>query len=206
MMYQLRMYTINRGKMDEWVSSFGQTAVPQMTQYGITLEGAWANEDKTQFIWIRSFADQETLDKYYASPEFNARRGTASNVARVEFQNMSPAGRELSGQPRKVCQLRVYTVNRGMMDQWVAYFNETLVPMQEQYGMKIEGEWVSEDSTQFIWIRSFDSADDVTAKEAAFYGSPEWQAAVDYARGHLARTVVHTMEPVLSVPDMAVRS
>jgi hypothetical protein len=93
MMYQLRMYTVNRGKMDEWVSSFGQTAVPQMTQYGITLEGAWANEDKTQFIWIRSFADQETLDKYYASPEFNARRGgTASNVARVEFQNMSPAG------------------------------------------------------------------------------------------------------------------
>ena len=73
-------------------------------------------------------------------------------------------------------QLRMYTINRSMMDEWVKLFTETLVPMQEKHGIKIEGMWVSEDSTQFIWIRSFANPEDVKAKEAPFYGSPEWNA------------------------------
>ena len=96
-------------------------------------------------------------------------------------------------------QLRMYTINRGMMDEWVKLFTETLVPMQEKHGIKIEGMWVSEDGTQFIWIRSFTNSEDVKVKEAAFYGSPEWNASMDHARSHLARTVVQTMEPVLHV-------
>ena len=36
-------------------------------------------------------------------------------------------------------QLRMYTFNRGMMDDWATLFTETLVPMQEKYGIKIEG-------------------------------------------------------------------
>ena len=94
-------------------------------------------------------------------------------------------------------QLRIYTINRGMMDQWVKLFTETLVPMQEKHGIKIEGMWVSEDSTQFIWIRSFTNSEDVKAKEAAFYGSPEWiGGAGDLARSHLARLDVQPMRPI----------
>ena len=95
-----------------------------------------------------------------------------------------------------ISQLRMYTVNRGMMDQWVKYFTENLVSMQEKYGIKIDGMWVNESKDQFIWIRSFADAEDVKAKEAAFYASPEWNAVVDTARSHLARLDVHTMEPV----------
>ena len=57
-------------------------------------------------------------------------------------------------------QLRIYTINRGMMDEWVKLFTETIVPIQEKHGIKIEGMWVSEDSTQFIWIRSFTNSED----------------------------------------------
>lgn len=94
-----------------------------------------------------------------------------------------------------ISQLRVYTINRGMMDNWVKYFSETLIPMQEKHGIRIDNTWVSDDGSQFIWIRSFDSGDDVKAKEAAFYGSQEWAGAMDHARSHIARTVVTTMEP-----------
>ena len=93
-------------------------------------------------------------------------------------------------------QLRVYTVNRGMMDQWVDYFNETIVPIMANVGMKVSGQWVNSDGNQFIWIRSFEDADDLKAKEKAFYDSSEWQAVVDKARSHLARIEVHQMEPV----------
>ena len=73
-----------------------------------------------------------------------------------------------------IYQLRTYTVNRGMMDAWVELFNDKLVPIQNQYGIGIDGMWVNEDQNQFIWIRSFNDAEDVKAKEAAFYASPEW--------------------------------
>ena len=63
-----------------------------------------------------------------------------------------------------ISQLRMYTVNRGMMDQWVKHFNEVLIPMQEKHGIKIDGTWVNEDNNQFIWKRSFADAEDVKAK------------------------------------------
>ena len=95
-----------------------------------------------------------------------------------------------------ISQLRMYTVNRGMMDQRVKHFNEVLIPMQEKHGIKIDGTWVNADNNQFIWIRSFADAEDLKAKEAAFYGSPEWNAVVDHTRSHIARTVVQAMAPV----------
>ena len=98
-----------------------------------------------------------------------------------------------------IYQLRTYTVNRGMMDQWVSHFNDTLVGIMNQYGINVEGAWVNEDKNQFIWIRSFADAADIKDKEAAFYASPEWNAVVDHARSHLARIHVETMGSVLQV-------
>ena len=44
-----------------------------------------------------------------------------------------------------IYQLRTYTVNRGMMDDWVALFNDQLVGIQDQYGIKVTGAWVNQD-------------------------------------------------------------
>lgn len=99
-----------------------------------------------------------------------------------------------------IYQLRTYTVNRGMMDAWVEFFNDKLVSIQQQYGISIDGMWVNEDQNQFIWIRSFSDAEDVKAKEAAFYASPEWNSVMDAARSHLARIQVDTMTSVMKVP------
>ena len=63
-------------------------------------------------------------------------------------------------------QLRIYTVNRGMMDQWVKLFSESVVQVQESLGMKIDAMWVNEDKNQFIWIRSYSNAEDVEAADA----------------------------------------
>jgi hypothetical protein len=96
-----------------------------------------------------------------------------------------------------VFQLRVYTINGGMMDQWVEFFNETLMPIYKQQGIKVEGAWANEDKNQFIWVRSFSDAADLKTKEEAFYASTEWNAAKDRARSHLARVDVQVMDSVL---------
>ena len=94
-----------------------------------------------------------------------------------------------------ISQLRMYTVDRGMMDQWVKHFTEILVPMQEKHGIKIDGMWVSDDNAQFIWIRSFADAEDVKAKETAFTSSPEWAAQIGRARSLTSGADVKTMTP-----------
>ncbi len=128
---------------------------------------------------------------------------TRSHIARVVVQDMHPAldvpGDGLTLGPEKVSQLRMYTVNGGMMDQWVKLFTETLVPLQENLGMKIDAMWVNGDKNQFIWIRSFADAEDLKAKEAAFGASPDWQAMRENAGSHLARLDVTTMNAVARV-------
>ena len=60
-----------------------------------------------------------------------------------------------------VSQLRIYTINGGMMDSWVKLFNEHLKPHHEKHGIPIEAAWVNLDRTEFIWVRSFDSVDQI---------------------------------------------
>ncbi len=52
----LRTYTINKGMMDGWLKLFPQL-VPLMEEAGIKVESTWVNEERTQFIWIRSYGD-----------------------------------------------------------------------------------------------------------------------------------------------------
>lgn len=99
-----------------------------------------------------------------------------------------------------ISQIRTYTINRGMMDQWVDLFNEKLVSIMNQYGISVDAAWVNEDKTLFVWIRSYADAEDIPVKEAAFYGSPEWNSIVDHARSHIARIQVETVNSVLNTP------
>ncbi len=99
-----------------------------------------------------------------------------------------------------IYQLRTYTVNRGMMDDWVRHFNDKLVGLMAKYGIIVDEAWVNTDRNQFIWIRSFPNASEVETREAAFYDSPEWSETVDHTRSHLARISVETMESVLKTP------
>jgi hypothetical protein len=93
-----------------------------------------------------------------------------------------------------VSQLRIYTINRGMMDSWVKLFHEQLKPNHEKYGIPIEATWVNADRTEFIWIRSFDSKEDIPKKEAAYYSSPERKALGDLPQTHLAKIEVRIIE------------
>ena len=93
-----------------------------------------------------------------------------------------------------VAHLRTYTINKGMMDDWLELFPQ-LVPLMEDAGIKVESTWVNEERTQFIWIRSYgDSVDNIATAEAAFYGSEWWLANVVHVRSHLAHREIIQIE------------
>ena len=86
-----------------------------------------------------------------------------------------------------IAHLRTYDIKEGQLDSWLKVFNENIIPLLNEHGIKVESTWVSEDGSQFIWIRSYgESESDIEAKEAAFYGSDWWVANVDMVRGHLS--------------------
>ena len=96
-----------------------------------------------------------------------------------------------------VAHLRTYTINVGQMDSWLTLFHEHLVPLLKEHDIRVEGAWVNDARTQFIWVRSYGETDaDLEHKEAAFYGSAWWKANVDTVRGHLAHREITVIRSV----------
>ncbi len=97
-----------------------------------------------------------------------------------------------------VSQLRIYTINKGMMDSWLKVFDERIRPLHEQKGIPIGATWVNAARTEFIWVRSFENEDVIAQKEAEYYGSPERKALGDLPGTHIAKTEVRVIHPVLT--------
>jgi hypothetical protein len=99
-----------------------------------------------------------------------------------------------------VYQLRIYTINRGMMDSWLNVFEEHILPIHQKLGIRVEGTWVNADRTEFIWVRSFASSDEIPVKEAEYLTSPERKALGNVPTSHIAKMEVKVIEQALSPP------
>lgn len=97
-----------------------------------------------------------------------------------------------------VSQLRIYTINRGMMDSWLKVFEEHIRPLHSKLGLPVERTWVNADRTEFLWIRSFKNVEEILEKEAAYYGSSERKVFGDLSSSHIAKMEVRLIEPVLT--------
>jgi quinol monooxygenase YgiN len=89
---ELRLYTINRGMMDEWLAAFAKHIMPTSAQFGIKIHVAMVNRPQNEFIWVRSYEDAATLEKYNTSPERAAYSGvTGPCVAKTEVREVDVA-------------------------------------------------------------------------------------------------------------------
>ena len=95
-----------------------------------------------------------------------------------------------------VSQLRIYTINRGMMDSWLKLFEEQIRPIHQELGIPVEATWVNADRTEFLWVRSFNSAEEIPEKEAAYFASPGRKALGDLPPSHIAKMEVRVIERV----------
>ena len=65
MFYELRRYTINAGKMDEWVRFMEETIIPFQIAKGMVIAGSFRGEDDTTYVWMRRFASEEERERLY---------------------------------------------------------------------------------------------------------------------------------------------
>ena len=87
-------------------------------------------------------------------------------------------------------QVRIYTINRGMLDSWIQLFNEKIVPTSAQFGVRVVGAWVNRPQNEFIWVRTYESDE----KLKVYEDSPERAAYTPQTGPHIAKIEVRGVE------------
>ena len=86
---QVRIYTINRGMLDSWIALFNANIVPTSAKFGVHVVGAWVNRPQNEFIWVRTFDNDEQLKTYENSPERATYHGeTGKHIAKIEVRTV----------------------------------------------------------------------------------------------------------------------
>src|SRR6266516_3569773 len=65
-------------------------------------------------------------------------------------------------------QIRIYTINKGELDNFIKHFKEETKPIHDKVGWPIVASWVNRPQNEFIWIRTHGDAADLEAKTKAF--------------------------------------
>jgi len=102
-----------------------------------------------------------------------------------------------------VAQIRTYTINKGMMDSWLELFDKEIRPVHESLGIPIVATYVSPDRTDFVWVRTFETAEEIPDKEKAYFASPGRKALGDRPTSHIAKMEVKVVEEVLRTAQEA---
>ena len=102
-----------------------------------------------------------------------------------------------------VAQIRTYTINKGMMDSWLELFDKEIRPVHESLGIPIVATYVSPDRTDFVWVRTFETAEETPDKEKAYFASPGRKALGDRPTSHIAKMEVKVVEEVLRTAQAA---
>ena len=102
-----------------------------------------------------------------------------------------------------VAQIRTYTINKGMMDSWLELFDKEIRPVHESLGIPIVATYVSPDRTDIVWVRTFETAEEIPDKEKAYFASPGRKALGDRPTSHIAKMEVKVVEEVLRTAQAA---
>ncbi len=94
-------------------------------------------------------------------------------------------------------QLRIYTINRGKMDEFVKAWLAGVYPLRLRLGYTIPSAWVIKERNEFVWVLSYEGPQDWQAREAAYYGSPERAALNPDPAQFIAQAEQWFISPVL---------
>ena len=96
-------------------------------------------------------------------------------------------------------QLRVYTVQPGAMESWLAEWHAHVRRLRLAHGFSIVGPWVGDDGETFVWILGHDG--DFEAADEAYYASAERRALDPDPARHLGETKTVFMQSPSRAPE-----
>ncbi len=93
-------------------------------------------------------------------------------------------------------QIRIYTINRGKMDEFVRVWKKGIAPIRQKIGFEILGAWVNRETNQFIWVIGYDGPEEWAAKDQEYFKSPERKKLKPDPALLIARTEQYFLEAI----------
>ena len=93
-------------------------------------------------------------------------------------------------------QLRLYTINRDALRQFVAEWQATVLPLRQAHGFRILSAWIIEETSQFAWLIGYDGDASWESQERAYYASAKRQGLDPDPARFIARAEEHFVEKV----------
>ncbi|MET7296751.1 NIPSNAP family protein [Streptomyces griseoloalbus] len=94
----------------------------------------------------------------------------------------------------RTTQLRTYTVRGGLLDEWVERWRSDIVPLRLKLGFEIGGAWVDRESSQFVWLISYEGLEAFAERNALYWRPPERKVMGLIPDGCLLHTDDRTVE------------
>src|SRR5688500_16798695 len=91
----------------------------------------------------------------------------------AQVAGTAAAARALSLDGR--CQLRIFTINRGKMEEFRRAWLAGVHPRRLKHGFSIPAAWSVPETNQFMWLLCYSGSDSFESKDAAYYASTERQ-------------------------------
>ena len=92
-------------------------------------------------------------------------------------------------------QLRTYTINHGALYDFAKEWANTIKPLRERLGFKIQAAWTVPETNQFIWLLSYDGPETWETLDAAYHTSDERRNMQPNPARHIARMEEVFLEP-----------
>lgn len=90
-------------------------------------------------------------------------------------------------------QLRIYTINKGQLQQFAQEWKEQLKPLREKIGFSIRGAWTVPSTNQFVWVMALDEGN-WDELDSAYFHSEERKAMQPDPGRLIARMENHFVE------------
>ncbi len=98
-------------------------------------------------------------------------------------------------------QVRIYTINRGRLNDFAKLWKSAVYPLRLKQGFKIPFAQIVPETNQFVWCVGFDSEDSWEKKERAYYHSPERETMDPDPAKWIARAEEYFSSDVLARTD-----
>src|SRR5919107_868973 len=69
---------------------------------------------------------------------------------------------------KMISQIRIYTINKGEMDNFLKHFKDEIMVLHQKIGVPIVGTWVNRPQNEFIWVRTYKDKAELEAKTKEF--------------------------------------
>ena len=94
-------------------------------------------------------------------------------------------------------QVRIYTINKGGLHQFVAEWHEKIRTLREKLGFRIVAAWTLEATNQFVWVQRYEGEKSWEEQDQAYFASDERRAMDPDPARLIARMEQYFADPVL---------